>query len=90
MAALLYQKEYAVNEFNGTYLKNPEQALAYCDEMFKSLVFNYQLPNQHQIKKKLFSDFRLVFEYDNENAIAPEPFGSFDTDAEKKECSRIH
>lgn len=89
MTDFLYNKEYGVNVLDSMYLKNPEPALNYINEITQKLIeTNDDQKAQLEIKVKLFADFKTIFEYDLDHSVRPEPTGPFGSDRKKREFIR--
>ncbi len=82
---MLYQKEFEMTPRGGVLLKNPQQVAAYVDEKIAQLLKTKDDHiAQREVKCKIFSDFKGIYEYDVENAIYPEPFGTFASEEAKQ------
>ena len=75
---MLYKKEFAITPYGGAFLKNPEPAIAYIKEKLDRLLKTKDDHTaQRDVKCQIFRDFKTIYEYDLNNAVFPEPFGTF-------------
>ena len=83
---MLYKKEFAMTPYGGAILKNPEPAIAYVKEKIdKLLKTKDDHAAQRDVKCQIFSDFKTIYEYDLNNAVFPEPFGTFASQEAKEQ-----
>ena len=72
--------------YGGAILKNPEPAIAYVKEKIdKLLKTKDDHTAQRDVKCQIFSDFKTIYEYDLNNAVFPEPFGTFASQEAKEQ-----
>jgi hypothetical protein len=84
--SMLYKKEFAMSPYGGAFLKNPEPAIAYVKEKIdKLLKTKDDHAAQRDVKCQIFSDFKTIYDYDLNNAIFPEPFGTFASQEAKEQ-----
>ena len=75
-----------MNPHGSIFLKNPAPAIAYVEKKIDDLLNTKEDHEaQRDIKCQIFSDFKKIYEYDLDNAIFPEPFGTFASEEDKKQ-----
>ena len=71
-------------------LTDTEPAVTYAQEKTEALL---KAGNDHHrlrtIKCQIFSEFKDIYEYDLDNAVYPEPFGTFRSQEEKEQFIRL-
>ena len=82
---MLYKKEFVMTPCGGVLLKNPHPAATYVDEKITQLLTTKDDHiAQREVKCRIFSDFKEIYDYDVKNAIFPEPFGTFISEEAKQ------
>ena len=86
---MFYKKEFMMNPHGSIFLNNPAPAIAYVEKKIDAL-FKTRADHEAQryVKCQIFSDFKAIYEYDLENAIFPEPFGTFASEEAKVEFDK--
>lgn len=87
---MLYKKQFEMNSRGGIFLRNPQSVAAYVDE---NIVLLLKTKDDHiaqrDVKCKIFSDFKEIYDYDIDNAFFPEPFGTFASEEAKQEFIKL-
>lgn len=87
---MFYKKEFAMTPHGGALLKNSAPAIAYVKEKIDALLKTRDDHEaQRDLKCQIFSDFKAIYEYDLDNAIFPEPFGTFSSEEEKEKFIKL-
>lgn len=87
---MLYKKQFEMNSRGGIFLRNPQPVAAYVDENIALLLKTKDDHiAQREVKCKIFSDFKEIYEYDVDNATFPEPFGTFASEEAKQEFIKL-
>jgi len=86
---MFYKKEFAMTPHGSVFLKNPAPIITYVENKIDDLLKTKEDHGaQRKVKCQIFSDFKAIYEYDLDNAIFPEPFGTFVSDESKKQFVR--
>ena len=81
-----YQKIYKYGKNGCLILQNPKYALEYALNMSKQLCENFGNTDIiRNVKLEIINDFKRIYQYDVKKSIYPEPFGTFNSDKEKKD-----
>lgn len=87
---MLYKKEFVMTPHGGILLKNPQPVAVYVDEKIESLLKTKDDHiAQREVKCKIFSDFKEIYDYDVKNSIFPEPFGTFASEDSKQNFIKL-
>lgn len=87
---MFYKKEFAMTPHGSALLQNPAPAIAYVEEMIDALLKTRDDHKaQRDLKCQIFSDFKAIYEYDLDNAIFPEPFGTFSSEETKDQFIKL-
>lgn len=84
----LYHKEFKNRSDMSVYLSNPEQLIAYDEELLNRLMHARNTDELHEAKCSILKDFRDIHTFDVIDAEFPEPAGHFDSEKDKKNFIR--
>ena len=79
----LYHKIFKRRSDLSIYLDNPDQLVAYAEEMLNRLTHAKSVDELHKAKLSVLKDFCDIYAFDVSNAEFPEPVGHFDNEEEK-------
>ena len=79
----LYHKIFKRRSDLSIYLDNPDQLVAYAEDMLNRLTHAKSVDELHKAKLSVLKDFCDIYAFDVSNAEFPEPVGHFDNEEEK-------